>query len=109
MKKLVQYAKYGRCSRDTPYPPEVNWIKLRVDERKAVRVSPKGFATHFTNNFMKQALVFRYFWHGCYSLCKSYGLFGTNSFAGYTPVNTFVRIDHQCLAVFEFKNAVGQN
>jgi len=30
LKKLIQYAKLGRCDGDTPMPPEVSWIKLTV-------------------------------------------------------------------------------
>ncbi|MEM3719541.1 MAG: tyrosine-type recombinase/integrase [Candidatus Bathyarchaeia archaeon] len=33
LKKLVQYAKYGSCDRDTPYPPEVSWIKKRENNK----------------------------------------------------------------------------
>jgi integrase len=30
LRKLIQYAKYGSCSRETPMPPEVAWVKLNV-------------------------------------------------------------------------------
>jgi len=32
VKKLFQYLRYGNVSRDTPFPPEVAWIKTRVTE-----------------------------------------------------------------------------
>ena len=30
LRKLIQYAKLGRCDGDTPIPPEVSWIKPTV-------------------------------------------------------------------------------
>jgi len=34
LRKLIQYAKVGRCDRDAPMPPEVSWIKLNIRERQ---------------------------------------------------------------------------
>ncbi|MBS7633839.1 hypothetical protein KEJ15_09570 [Candidatus Bathyarchaeota archaeon] len=39
LKKFIQYAKCGSCDRDTPYPPEVGWIKRRENGRDC-RVKP---------------------------------------------------------------------
>jgi integrase len=44
LRKLVQYAKLGSCARDTPWPPEVSWIRLNVKE-KNFRVTPEGLLT----------------------------------------------------------------
>ncbi|MEM2027140.1 MAG: site-specific integrase [Candidatus Bathyarchaeia archaeon] len=41
LRKLIQYAKVGRCDRDAPMPPEVGWIKLNVKERDS-RVTPEA-------------------------------------------------------------------
>ena len=45
LRKLIQYAKYGRCDRDTPIPPEVSWISLTV-KGKDSRVTPESLLTH---------------------------------------------------------------
>ncbi|MEM3716548.1 MAG: hypothetical protein QW145_05250 [Candidatus Bathyarchaeia archaeon] len=39
LRKLIQYAKVGRCDKDAPMPPEVSWIKLNIRERDS-RVTP---------------------------------------------------------------------
>jgi site-specific recombinase XerD/ribosomal protein L40E len=42
-RKLFQFLKYGNTSRDTPFPPEVSWIKINFSETKAskeARVTP---------------------------------------------------------------------
>ena len=39
LRKLIQYAKYGSCDRNTPLPQEVSWFSLRVKERDS-RVTP---------------------------------------------------------------------
>ena len=46
LRKLVQYAKYGRCDRETPVPPEASWIKL-TSRRKTEdsRVTPEALLT----------------------------------------------------------------
>ncbi|MBS7612579.1 hypothetical protein KEJ27_10360 [Candidatus Bathyarchaeota archaeon] len=44
LKKLIQYAKYGSRDRDTPYPPEVSWIKVRSNYGDT-RVTPDAFLT----------------------------------------------------------------
>ncbi|MEM1783719.1 MAG: hypothetical protein QW800_04630, partial [Candidatus Bathyarchaeia archaeon] len=41
LRKLIQYAKVGRCDKDAPMPPEVSWIKLNVKERDS-RVTPEA-------------------------------------------------------------------
>ncbi|MEM2189124.1 MAG: tyrosine-type recombinase/integrase [Nitrososphaerota archaeon] len=41
LRKLIQYAKVGRCDKDAPLPPEVGWIKLNVKERDS-RVTPEA-------------------------------------------------------------------
>ena len=45
LRKLIQYAKYGRCDGGTPVPPEVSWIKLTVKGRDA-RATPEALLTH---------------------------------------------------------------
>ncbi|MEM3759872.1 MAG: tyrosine-type recombinase/integrase [Candidatus Bathyarchaeia archaeon] len=45
LRKFIQYAKYGRCDRETPVPPEVSWIKL-VKNGKDSRVAPECLLTH---------------------------------------------------------------
>jgi len=32
LRKLIQYVKYGGYDRNTPLPPEVKWLSLRVKE-----------------------------------------------------------------------------
>ncbi|MEM3051209.1 MAG: tyrosine-type recombinase/integrase [Candidatus Bathyarchaeia archaeon] len=44
LRKLVQYAKHGCCTRDTPIPPEVAWIKLSI-KVKDERVTPEQLLT----------------------------------------------------------------
>jgi integrase len=44
LRRLVQYAKYGRCDRDTPLPDEIRWISLRV-RGKDLRVTPEKLLT----------------------------------------------------------------
>ena len=44
LRKFIQYAKYGRCNRETPLPPEVSWIKL-VKRGKDSRVTPESLLT----------------------------------------------------------------
>ena len=44
LRKLIQYAKYGRCDRNTPIPPEVSWISLTV-KGKDSRVTPESLLT----------------------------------------------------------------
>ena len=50
LRKLVQYAKQGSCTKDTQIPPEVNWISLTVKEKDS-RVTPENLLTteEFTN------------------------------------------------------------
>jgi len=44
LRKLVQYAKNGSCTRETPLPPEVSWISLTMKE-KDPRVTPENLLT----------------------------------------------------------------
>lgn len=44
MRKIIQYAKYGSCDRDTPIPPEVSWISLTV-KGKDSRVTSESLLT----------------------------------------------------------------
>ncbi|MEM3000100.1 MAG: tyrosine-type recombinase/integrase, partial [Candidatus Bathyarchaeia archaeon] len=44
LRKFVQYAKYGACTRETPVPPEVAWIKLTI-KAKDERVTPERLLT----------------------------------------------------------------
>ena len=44
VRKLVQYAKFGRCDKKTPLPVEVSWFSLKRDE-KDVRVTPESLLT----------------------------------------------------------------
>jgi len=39
VRKIVQYAKYGSCSRKTPLPPEVSWFSVNRSEKDS-RVKP---------------------------------------------------------------------
>ena len=39
LRKLIQYAKYGSCDRNTPLPREVSWFSLKVKEKDS-RVTP---------------------------------------------------------------------
>jgi site-specific recombinase XerD len=50
LRKLVQYAKQGNCTKDTQIPPEVSWISLTVKEKDS-RVTPENLLTpeEFTN------------------------------------------------------------
>jgi len=41
LRKLIQYAKYGSCDRNTPLPKEVSWISLTVKEKDS-RVTPES-------------------------------------------------------------------
>jgi len=45
LRKLIQYAKYGSCNKDTPLPPEVSWISMRVNEEKDMRITPESLLT----------------------------------------------------------------
>jgi len=44
LRKLVQYAKTGNCTKDTPMPDEVSWIKLAVNE-KDTQLNPENLLT----------------------------------------------------------------
>jgi integrase/recombinase XerD len=44
LRKLVQYAKYCRCDRDTSLPDEIKWIKLTVKEKDG-RTTPESLLT----------------------------------------------------------------
>jgi len=44
LRKLVQYAKNGSCTKDTPIPTEVKWISLTVKEKDS-RVTPENLLT----------------------------------------------------------------
>jgi site-specific recombinase XerD len=44
LRKLVQYAKTGNCTKDTSMPPEVSWIKLAVKE-KDTQLTPEKLLT----------------------------------------------------------------
>jgi len=44
LKRLIQYAKLGRCDRDATCPPEVSWIKRR-EHGKDSRVTPEALLT----------------------------------------------------------------
>ena len=44
LKKLIQYAKYGSCSRDTPFPSEVAWVKTNAREMSR-RTTPEALLT----------------------------------------------------------------
>ena len=65
LRKFIQYAKYGRCDRETPLPPEVRWIKLRVKENDS-RVTPDSLLSKeefeaivkATENSRDRALVY---------------------------------------------------
>ena len=65
LRKFIQYAKYGRCDRETPLPPEVSWIKLRVKENDS-RVTPDNLLSKeefkaivkATENSRDRALVY---------------------------------------------------
>ena len=39
LKKFIQYVKCGSCSRDTPLPPEVSWIKIHAKNDSTVQPS----------------------------------------------------------------------
>ncbi|MEM2714674.1 MAG: hypothetical protein QXL45_03020, partial [Candidatus Bathyarchaeia archaeon] len=41
LRKLIQYAKVGRCDRDATMPPEVSWIRLSVKDGNG-RVTPEA-------------------------------------------------------------------
>ncbi|MEM2252614.1 MAG: tyrosine-type recombinase/integrase, partial [Candidatus Bathyarchaeia archaeon] len=41
LRKIIQYAKYGSCDRNTPVPPEVAWIKITCSGRDG-RVTPEA-------------------------------------------------------------------
>jgi len=41
LRKFIQYAKVGNCSKNAPMPKEVSWISLRVKE-KDLRVTPEN-------------------------------------------------------------------
>ena len=45
LKKLIQYAKHGCCDKDTPYPPEVSWIKLGSIRDDNTRITPENLLT----------------------------------------------------------------
>lgn len=45
LKKLVQYAKYGSCDKNTPYPPEFSWIRLGRVRDDQTRVTPDNILT----------------------------------------------------------------
>lgn len=47
LRKLVQYDRFGKCDRDTPFPPEVGWIKMRFDKDKDKdnRTTPESLLT----------------------------------------------------------------
>ncbi|MEM3377474.1 MAG: hypothetical protein QXV09_01820 [Candidatus Bathyarchaeia archaeon] len=44
LRKLVQYAKHGCCTRETPVPPEVAWIRVTANV-KNTRVTPERLLT----------------------------------------------------------------
>jgi integrase len=44
LRKLVQYAKKGSCTKGTPLPSEVRWISLAIKE-KDPRVTPENLLT----------------------------------------------------------------
>jgi len=68
LKKLVQYAKYGSCDADTPYPKEVAWIKVNVRE-KSTRATPEALLSRedfeamvkATDNARDKALLYTLF------------------------------------------------
>jgi integrase len=68
LKKLVQYAKYGSCDRDTPYPKEVAWIKANAREGGS-RTTPEALLSRedfeamvkATDNARDRALVYTLF------------------------------------------------
>lgn len=45
VRKIVQYAKFGSCSRKTPIPPEVAWFSVRARDDKDSRVKPESLLT----------------------------------------------------------------
>lgn len=45
IRKLLQYERQGKCDRDTPFPPEVSWIKLRFNKDKDNRTTPESLLT----------------------------------------------------------------
>ena len=45
LKKLIQYAKHGCCDKNTPYPPEVSWIKLGNVKDDKTRITPENLLT----------------------------------------------------------------
>ncbi|MCL2477447.1 hypothetical protein [Candidatus Bathycorpusculum sp.] len=44
LRKVVQYAKQGSCAKNTPTPPEVNWISLTVKEKNP-KITPENLLT----------------------------------------------------------------
>jgi len=68
LKKLVQYAKYGSCDSNTPYPKEVAWIKTG-ERAKNSRISPEKLLSKeefeaivkATDNPRDRALVYTLF------------------------------------------------
>jgi site-specific recombinase XerD len=44
LRKLVQYAKEGSCTKNTQVPPEVNWINIAIKEKNP-RVTPENLLT----------------------------------------------------------------
>ena len=65
LRKFIQYAKYGSCSRETPIPEEVSWISLKVKEKDS-RVKPEDLLSReefeaivkATDNPRDRALVY---------------------------------------------------
>ena len=45
LKKLIQYIKLGSCDRETPYPPEVSWVRLGRVRDDETRVTPDNILT----------------------------------------------------------------
>ncbi len=45
IRKLVQYAKFGSCSKKTPIPPEVSWFSVSTRDDKDSRVKPESLLT----------------------------------------------------------------
>ena len=45
LRRLIQYAKYGSCEKDTPIPPEVSWIKISEKTDRDSRVTPEALLT----------------------------------------------------------------
>jgi len=44
LRKLIQYAKYGGCDKNTSLPPEVSWFSMAVNEKDS-KITPDNLLT----------------------------------------------------------------